>query len=300
MGTRCGQPSGLRVGPMSVWLPAGWRGGRWPGAGCRIHTQSRGGYGRLAEPVSPGTAHGWGLSARRPCCCPQIPPIPFRHFLRGSPRSGSVSPRGGREGLIPQVCCSREPPLAAPPHTPGCRLLSCHSCGCSSLLPSHLRGREEPGPPTGSPATSSCVTPGPFLWPVSTSDEWAFWSMGTCDTPPALSLGSQRFMEGPPRHKWVFLLQVLPVGAPCIGSRAGSRGRAGNPAVWGHGRDPGRLHNGGSWPLWKSCFSPSAAGGAAGRPAPPGRGTVRARRPVGTEALSTQSPFPPGQGQRGG
>lgn len=99
MGTRCGQPSGLRVGPMSVWLPAGWRGGRWPGAGCRIHTQSRGGYGRLAEPVSPGTAHGWGLNARRPCCCPQIPPIPFRHFLRGSPRSGSVNPRGGREGL---------------------------------------------------------------------------------------------------------------------------------------------------------------------------------------------------------
>lgn len=99
----------------------------------------------------PGTAHGWGLNARRPCCCPQIPPIPFRRFLRGSPRSGSVSPRGGREGLIPQVCCSREPPLAAPPHTPGCRLLSCHSCGCSGLLPSHLRGREEPGPPGAQP-----------------------------------------------------------------------------------------------------------------------------------------------------
>lgn len=86
MGTRCGQPSGLRVGPMSVWLPAGWRGGRWLGAGCRgLGTQLCGVTVEIPEDCTMGAA---GHSGKVVFLRAQL-----EEQLGGQPR-----PVGGRSG----------------------------------------------------------------------------------------------------------------------------------------------------------------------------------------------------------
>lgn len=232
------------------------------GTGVSTPTGGWGSVGRQApRPGLPGRCSSRGNTAGCPAASWHL--IHSTASLSGHLWSGPTNPLGGGEGPRKEedaVTLRLRPswrPWPDPESGSGC--LSCCGRGHSCAL--------QPGPgPLVAGHALTCDLESSSLGLRSRRCPMGRVDSGTCEAPsrPVLP-GFRVFTKGPHGHDGVLLPEDAAVaGTPCTGPRTDSGGAGREPSHPGWRQDPEgcAIAPAAAGGLWKSCFSPGAAGGA--------------------------------------